>query len=209
MEQEVLYTFGFLFNEIKRRLYNTDDPRTWNAKCVEFVRALRIKDLNSPGGLPPVLDAIWHEAVLNTKAYYQLCFYLRGVFIHHETNSEQDNNVERISRIDHTVLAYRRQYEQEPDSTIWNDDAECVIEPPTYNYQIFIKMLDGVTRTMDVRANTFVSAVKAQIQQWTGIPTCMHRLIYAGKQFDDSKTLWDYGVTQYSTLHFCLRVGGC
>jgi hypothetical protein len=75
--------------------------------------------------------------------------------------------------------------------------------------EIFYINLLGQYKTIYVIKTTTIEEVKEMIEKKEGVKRCQQRLIFAGKQLEDDKTIEYYNIQRESTIHMVVNLRGC
>jgi len=154
----------------------------------------------------PLVDQVWHRHMMYPGHYKASCAKLLslkgGDLIDHDPDAAKDEPEEKRVRLRRTWVAYRILFGEEAPYNIWRGITSGHV-------QMFVKTLTGQTVTYEVDLGETVGYFKLRIEDTEGIHPDDQRLIFAGKQLEDGRTLSDYNIKVDSTIHLVLRLRGC
>lgn len=178
--------------------------------CVEYYKFLQLLHLNDNNNninkLSPscFIDKIWHEHLLDNKNYTEVCNLICGYTLYYYPENDYKKNIKGYTeRFNQTISLYEKTFMNDMEKWIWE---------PIYNepneIQLFIKTLTGITITIYAPYNSTIQMVKNIIEKKEGISVKDQRLIFAGRQLENDKTLKDYGINEHFTIHLVTRLRG-
>jgi hypothetical protein len=127
-----------------------------------------------------------------------------GGFLHHTTVTDRDELSDKHSRCHRLIELYREIFKENPTGQHWELE-----RPGVLSDCVFIKMLGGKTRAVEITDDTIVLDLKNAVFRADGTPVCEQRLIFSGKDLQDARTLASYNIKNHSTISLVKRLTGC
>jgi ubiquitin len=127
-----------------------------------------------------------------------------------EVSEEEDIELYYSIQVAQTLLIdeYEAGLKSEPKPVQYSigEEHSADLNTSTSSMQIFVRNLIGKTLALRVDSSNLVDTVKDIIQQREGVPQTEQRLIFAGKQLENGRTLSQYNIQKDNTLHLVLRL---
>ncbi|KAJ3435152.1 hypothetical protein M0812_02283 [Anaeramoeba flamelloides] len=124
--------------------------------------------------------------------------------VYNDETLEDNKSVESYGIVNNTTLYLLKNIKQVGEADMIDENS--VNENSTM--QIFVKTLTGKTISFNVVRSNTINDLKKMIKVKENICTDQQRLIFAGKQLEDGRTLASYKIQGEATIHLIQRLSG-
>lgn len=199
------------YDTLVRRVMHETQVEEGRARvvCREYIKFLELKmalmdwGVGYGGGDAPLtlsppeqIDRVWHLHILDTRRYSGVMRRLLGHIPHHDPDGAHADDLEgKKQRAENTAAAYRARYGGPGPASlsIWQFSADVG------------DVWEAATAT-EGRPDLYSIAKKASKEKSSDSE---QRLIFAGNQLENHRTLSDCNIQHESTLHLTLKMSGC
>lgn len=154
-----------------------------------------------------LVDSLWHSAILDTDFYEELQGALGFRIRHRPEGVNESNNETRLVAMRALYTAF---FTGEPNETAARSRrSDSSFEIPDDEFRITIRGLQRPKTSMAVNARMSVRTLKSFIEDIEGVHVVDQRILFQGRQLEDSVSLGAYGIQSESTVYMSLRLRGC
>jgi hypothetical protein len=179
--------------------------------------------------LPPKLDVLWHELILETRLYQEVCDkLLGGTFLHHTQTTVSDPLAEKHARVERTLNQYRELFSAEPNAWCWEQEtaeapvpaqapvssqtptaAQAPDAPPPQSLILRIQAIDGEMIDFRVKDTTPFKAVFKAYAERKGVHVNAIRFFFDGERILENMTMKYYNMYDNEVIDAMMEIVAC